>query len=106
MRKQRLHRRRSYTPEIRRRVHDKLQDDWSPKQIVGYLRRHNMASVSHETIYQDIRDDKKAGGCLWTHTRHRMKHRDRTLYTNYTPIPDRKDISERPKEADGTRFGD
>lgn len=105
-RKQRLHRRRTYTPDIRKDVHDMLKDDWSPKQIVGYLKRMNKAWVSHETIYQEIREDKEAGGSLWKHTRHSMKHRNRTLYANYTPIPGRTDISERPIEADGTRFGD
>lgn len=87
-------------------MYDKLEEDWSPQQIVGFLKKMGKPHVSHETIYQDIRGDKKAGDDLWKHTRHRMKHRDRTLYSNCTPIPGRVDISERPAEGDGTRLGD
>ena len=62
--------------------------------------------VSHETIYQEIREDRMAKGTLYEFMRHKMKHRNQTLYSNYTPIPNRRDISERPQESDGTRFGD
>lgn len=106
LRKQRLRKRRTYIADIRLFVHKKIKDYWSPKQIVGYMKRKGMLCVSHETIYQEIREDKMMGGELWTYTRHKMKHRNRKLYSGYIPIPNRKDISERPKEADGTRFGD
>lgn len=91
---------------IRSFVHEKIRNYWSPKQIVGYMKRKGMNFVSHETIYKEIREDRNANGELWMYTRHKMKHRNRSLYSNYTPIPNRRDISERPKEADGTRFGD
>lgn len=105
-RKQRLHKRRSYSHEIRSYVHEKLNEFWSPKQIVGYMKKCGLETVSHETIYQDIRDDRKTGGTLWQYTRHKMKHRSRPVTSNYIPIPNRRDITERPTEADGTRFGD
>lgn len=105
-RKQRLHRRRTYSRPVMDYVHGKLEEYWSPKQIVGYMRTQGMVTVSHETIYQDIRDDRKSGGTLWQYTRHRMKHRSRPVSSTYTPIPNRTDISERPAEANGKRFGD
>lgn len=104
-RKQRLHRRRKYKGDLLRLVREYLARDWSPQQISGYLKQHTKYRISHETIYQDIRDDKNAGGTLFLHLRHKLKHRSRCLVKNYT-IPGRLDISERPKEADGTRFGD
>jgi IS30 family transposase len=39
-------------------VEDKLEDEWSPEQIAGWLRRRfptvRMAQVSHETIYRSL----------------------------------------------------
>lgn len=102
---QRLHRPRKYKGDLRRLVREYLARDWSPKQIAGYLRRNGTA-VSHETIYADIRADRQTGGKLYLHTRHKMKHRSRTLEPKNYAIPDRLDISKRPPEADGTRFGD
>lgn len=80
LRKQRLHRRRTYTADMRSFVHEKIREYWSPKQIVGYMKRKGMLCVSHETIYQEIREDKCANGELWTYTRHKLKHRVRALY--------------------------
>lgn len=83
-----------------------LEEEWSPMQISGYLRK-NGVKVSHERIYRMIRDDE--GGELRGHCRHRMKCRRRkkrrrpTLATN---IPERVSIHARPAEADGRRFGD
>ena len=63
------------------------EKQWSPEQISGYLKNEGK-HISTESIYRIIRKDKKAGGELYKHCRHRLKHRAR------------------PKEADGTRFGD
>ena len=81
------------------------QEQWSPKQISGYLAlqgRH----VSHETIYKYIREDKQQGGDLYTNCRHGLKHRSRPVGGKRVIIPNRMSINERPAEADGTRFGD
>lgn len=102
---QRMHRRRKYKGDLRRLVRHYLLEDWSPQQIVGYLRTHTQFKISHETIYKELRDDKANGGVLVQHTRHKLKHRHRPVTENYT-IPDRRDISERPAEANGHRFGD
>ena len=45
-------------------VHAKLIEAWSPEQISGYLKANDQPGVSHESIYQRIYADKRAGGTL------------------------------------------
>lgn len=83
-----------------------LSEEWSPKQISGYLLK-NGVRLSHERIYEMIRADES--GELKQHCRHRMKyrrHKKRKRPTKATNIPDRVSIHDRPGEADGKRFGD
>ena len=42
---------------------------FSPEQIVGVWKRTGGLRISHETIYRQIRWDKRAGGDLWRYTR-------------------------------------
>ena len=87
-------------------VKDKLTtEQWSPEQISGRLAPQGI-HISHETIYRFIRLDKRQGGTLYTHCRHRLKHRKRPVGGSIKHIPNRVSISERPKEADGKRKGD
>lgn len=82
-----------------------LEQQWSPKQISGYLKREEGICISHETIYRLIRNDEK----LTEQCRHKMKYRKKQSVrrpTKATNIKNRISIHERPKEADGTRFGD
>jgi IS30 family transposase len=81
------------------------EQQWSPAQISGYLARQGK-HISHETIYRIIRRDKSEGGSLYKNCRHRLKHRARPVGGKWMPIPNRVSISERPREADGKRFGD
>ena len=81
-------------------------EDWSPKQISGYL---SMKSeyISHETIYKRIRSDES--GELRSHCRHKLKYRHHVKAAKKTKvrnIPGRTSIHDRPAEADGKRFGD
>ena len=83
-----------------------VEEDWSPMQISGYLKRKGY-KISHETLYRRIRAD--FSGELASHCRHKMKYRrhiSRLCPTKVTNIPNRTSIRERPLEADGTRFGD
>ncbi len=94
------------TPEwIKQKVIRYIRKDWSPKQISGYLNKHEKISISHETIYKWIREDNKNGGTLYKHCRHRLKHRKRPVGSAKN-IPNRRSIRERPDDADGSRFGD
>lgn len=77
----------------------------SPEQIVGLCKEKGYMMVSKSTIYNYIREDKKKGGDLYKHCRFQLKHRKRPV-GKYSPIKNRISIKERPKEADGTRFGD
>ena len=81
-------------------------EDWSPKQISGYL---SMKSeyISHETIYKRIRSDES--GELRSHCRHKLKYRRHVKVAKKTKvrnIPGRTSIHDRPAEANGKRFGD
>ena len=82
-----------------------VTEQWSPEQISGALAMKGK-HISYETIYRMIRKDKAEGGDLYKHCRHRLKHRARPVGGKRVPIPNRTSISERPKEADGKRFGD
>ena len=83
------------------------EEDWSPKQISGYLKLNGL-NISHERIYQEIRAD--GSGELRKHCRHKMKYRrhkgHKRKTSGRTLIPNRISIHQRPAEADGTRFGD
>lgn len=81
------------------------EEQWSPVQISGYLAKQQK-HISHETIYNIIRKDKRDGGTLYKNCRHRLKHRTRPVGGRRIAIPNRTSISERPVEADGRRFGD
>ena len=77
----------------------------SARQISGRLALEGKY-ISHETIYKMIRGDKANGGTLYKNCRHHLKHRRRPVGEARIKIPNRTSIHERPKEADGRRFGD
>ena len=47
----------------------------SPEQIAGWLRRHRILAISHETIYRHLWADKANGGVLYQHLRGAHKER-------------------------------
>ncbi len=70
-RKQRYCNPRSFDTHKRKLIKEYLlQEQWSPKQIVGHCKIKQMPMVSHERSYQYIRDDKAAGGQYYKHLRH------------------------------------
>ena len=80
-----------------------INDQWSPRQISGYLCKNEGIKVSHQSIYNIIHNDTT--GELVKHTSHKMKYRHRPK-GRHLPIKDRVSIHERSKEVDGKRFGD
>ena len=81
----------------------------SPEQISGALRREGLGSVSHETIYAHVREDKKAGGQLYKNLRinGKRRYRRRAKAGRQGKIPDRVGIEERPASVgERTRYGD
>lgn len=95
--------------EVKALITKYLQQDWSPEQIAGRLERDGVISLHHETIYNFVLADKKAGGLLYKHLRHQAKTYRKRYGTahNRTGIPNRTDIDERPEEANKrSRIGD
>ncbi|MDY3935824.1 MAG: IS30 family transposase [Prevotella sp.] len=82
-----------------------VEEQWSPEQISAILKAQGM-EISHETIYKIVRVDKKNGGELYKHCRYNLKHRTRSVSKSSSRICNRKNINERPIEANGLRFGD
>ncbi len=92
-------------PTTWRRVESLLRDEqWSPEQISGWLRRQQQPSVSHERIYQHVYADKRAGGTLYTHLRCQKQRRKRYgSYSRRGRLPNCRSIETRPKIVDAKR---
>lgn len=98
---------------LRGEVTAMLEKDWSPEIISARLKASHpdepAMQLSHESIYQWVYRDAKAGGRLFQHL-WRKKHQ-RTLRASRSSrrcrIPDRVDIDERPPIVAGrSRAGD
>ena len=99
----------TFTPELQKMVTEKILLDWSPDQISGYFKENNLATISHERIYQFLLADKKAGGMLYTHLRHSGKRRKKRYGSKEKrgQIKNRISIDERPKVVEKKeRIGD
>lgn len=108
-RKQNKTRKIVFTTDLKQEVKDLLQEKLSPEQISGRMKLDGKRTVSHESIYRWIWDDKKQGGELYTHLRRQgRKYGKRgSLKALVKVIPNRVDIDHRPKIVDEkTRFGD
>ena len=81
-RRSRSRRNRRFAPADLWQVRRLLEQQWSPEQVAGYLRRHGRLRISHETIYRYIWADKRADGMLYTHLRGARKQR-RKRYGRY-----------------------
>ena len=106
-RKERFNRPRKFTDAVRKRiVADLSNEQYSPEQIAGLAKREGRPMVSHTRIYQFIREDKMNGGKLYTHLRHRLKHRKRPV-GGASIIKDKVSIEKRPPVVDErSRVGD
>lgn len=95
---------KQFTDEIRLQVNALLSRDFSPEQIAGRLKKESNLSVSHERIYQHIREDRSMGGTFWKHLRHSNRiRRKRNAEDGRGQIPDRIFIDDRPKIVDQRR---
>jgi len=98
-----------FTEEVKQYVEECLAKDFSPEQISGRAVVEGRECVSHERIYQYVWKDKKAGGDLYTHLRHKgRRYRKRgNAKDSRGIIKDRVDISQRPEIVDQKqRLGD
>ncbi len=61
------------TDNMKALIEEKIQLDWSPEQIYGWLTRENKPRISYQTIYKHIWADKRCGGLLFQHLRRKGK---------------------------------
>ncbi|MDC0302611.1 IS30 family transposase [bacterium] len=84
-------------------------EQWSPEQIRDELPKHGLASISHETIYARIYRDKRHGGELHRHLRHKVKsYKNRSLQNDRRgQIKGAVSLERRPEIVDlKARIGD
>lgn len=107
-RRSRSRRNHHYSDADFKLVRELLKKQWSPEQIVGYIRRFNLMvrRLSHETIYQYIWRDKAEGGDLWRYLRQSSKQRRKrySAYDSRGRLADKRHISERPASAESRRI--
>lgn len=86
----------------------RLADGWSPEQISGYLKVNKLPGISHESLYQRIYADKRAGGTL--HAALRCQKARKKRYGSRErrgTIPNQVSIELRPAIVDQRkRYGD
>ena len=101
----RSRRRSHFNQEAFRMVNRLLARQWSPDQISGYLRETNVLSISHETIYRHVWNDRHSGGDLHRHLRcavklRRKRHNSRDSRGR---LAGKRHISERPASVEKRR---
>ena len=62
-------RRSHYTKRQWRIIDRLLMKKWSPEQIAETLKAERTMTISHQSIYRHIRQDRRLGGTLYTHLR-------------------------------------
>lgn len=101
-RRRRESRRKWYFSDVQlQMVASLLRLDWSPEQISGWLRRHGIFHISHETIYRFVYYDRFYGGQLYDHLRQagkkwRKRYRSRD---SRGVLPGKRSLEERPAGA-------
>ena len=89
-------------------IEERLTCQWSPEHIAGRLKKEGQI-ISHETIYKHIWANKKAGGTLYRHLRHRAKpyNKRAAKHAGRGHISNRVDTSKRPLTVEHkSRIGD
>lgn len=84
-------------PELWACVEAHLRQDHSPEQVSAVMRQHGLA-ISHTRIYQHIAQDRRNGGTLWKHRRHRRRYRHHPMAPRrFTPG---RSLRERPAHVE------
>lgn len=100
-RRRRARRGTRYTMREWQIIRELLRKKLSPMQVSGILKRLGFISISHETIYQHVWDDRRTGGDLHTHLRQASKKR-RKRYGRYDSrgrLAGKRPITDRPPGA-------
>jgi len=100
-RRSRSRRNQRFTPADWELVETWIKEDFSPEQVSGWLRRYRLLSISHETIYRYIWDDRRRGGTLYRHLRGSNKKRRKRYGRNDSRgrLAGKKPIALRPPGA-------
>jgi IS30 family transposase len=79
-------------------VKEKLLLQWSPEQISNRIKIEHGISISHEIIYQYIKEDRQQGGILYLNLRHGKRKRKKRFggRDKRGQIPNRTSIEDRP----------
>jgi IS30 family transposase len=86
-----------------------IRSDLSPEQVSNRLKLEGRFQISHETIYQHIYAEKRAGSSLWLHLRCQKPRRKRYASGQERRglIKNRVSIDKRPEiVAQKARIGD
>lgn len=86
-----------------------INQQWSPEQISATMHFKGIQSVSHETIYKYLIQDRLEGGKLYMNLRHKSKGYQKRYGSNDRrgQIKDRVSIDERPRVVEEKmRIGD
>ena len=88
-------------PVIMTQIIERLELKWSPEQISNRLRIEGEETVSAETIYKYIDEDRQNGGELWRHLRRSRRSRKRRFPSEDRrgKIQSARPISKRPMSA-------
>jgi IS30 family transposase len=100
-RRSRSRRNLQFTAEQWTIVLECLEELWSPQQICGRLALQGRLSISHETIYRYVWNDRWHGGSLHQYLRHSIKQM-RKRYGRYDSrgrLAGKRTIAERPAGA-------
>lgn len=100
---------RKMTLSLLRVIDSRLNLQWSPEQISGWLRTKHCKSLSHESIYLYVWRDKRNGGELYKQLRRQGKKYDKRRNGKSTRghIKNRLCIEDRPAIVDQrSRLGD
>jgi len=99
---------RRITAEDWHKVERYLRKDFSPEQVSHWVLKYFCIQVSHEWIYQYIWEDKRNGGKLYKHLRHKKKYRKQSARgDNRGKIPNKNSIEDRPEVVEARkRVGD
>ena len=90
--------------DLERKVKEKLLQTWSPEQVSGYLKIEDNVYISAPTIYKYVKSGRVPMSCL-RHSGKKYKPSKKIVSVKF--IPNRVDISERPKIVEEkSRVGD
>jgi IS30 family transposase len=82
-------------------IEELIREDFSPEQVSGKLKLDGKLSISHETIYLYIWEDRKNHGSLHTHLRchHKQRRKRYGKYDSRGRLAGKTMINERPQQA-------